>query len=164
MDIALMICSCLFYINVLLGVGMLLNRKKFLSAPPFDRQAFRRCLDIPCDICVIEILTSIPTFFLIIIVTGLENEIIGKVVYLFFALMVGGFVVGYIIGLIYWYKIKKKFFVTTFPKEYKEYIEAVHKHYSRTRVEWYKSSTVHNFALPLYSLGALIGIMIGAFL
>lgn len=159
MDAFSISCICLLSINVLLGFGMLLNRKKFMDVSPDEdiETAVKKSFDIPSIVYIVEMFVSVGegvTLFGSLYMNDTLNRNFGIV---FYGLMIG-WALGYIFGYPYWFAVKKPYFENKFPDEFDDFIYS--RRLMRYRGKSYRSMTVYNFVFPLCALGILISFLI----
>lgn len=159
MNAFVIICICLLSINILLGFGMLLNRKRFLNISPDDdiETAIKKCFHIPGIVFIVEMFVSVgegATLFGGICMNDTLNRNFSIV---FYGLMIG-WVLGYIFGIPYWIAVKKPYFEDRFQDEFDNFVygENTRRYYGNS----YRTRTIYNFVFPLCALGLLIGLII----
>lgn len=161
MSIYLILSICLLSICVCIGLCMLVLRKKFITIFPSknEKQNFNRCILIPSWIFVIETALTLASFILIICDCILGNTM-NETSQIWTPCMLAGIVIGEIVGLIYWHKVKEPFFRKNFPQQYSDYEKEVKKMWAPYRVRYYESAVIGNFLWPIYSTCTLIGIIL----
>lgn len=161
MTIFLIISTCFLILVALMGFVVLFNRKKFItfSIEKDFKSQFKRCFCTPYILSIIECSFSFISFILIWCDCGFNGKL-NETSEIWGPCLLGGAVIGFVIGLIYWKKIKEPFFIKNFKDEFDKYTKEVQDMWVQIRVSYHEMATIENFLCPLYSLGSLLGIIL----
>lgn len=162
MSYYLIISVAFLSVCVLIGFVTLLKRTTFITFSKENdlKKEFKRCFQIPFFVSLAEFFLSLSSLILVFCDCGIINGKMNEKSQIWGVCLLIGFSLGFIIGLMYWIKIKKPFFKNNFHDEYDKYIQNVADMWVRIRVSYYELATIGNFLWPLYAVGTLLGILL----
>lgn len=137
---------------------MLWNREKFITvlfACDFFKKS-KRCLNVPIYVETAEFLVSIMIFIMFAIYGSVDEN---SDTILLSSIIAGGgcFLLGLLLGCLYWCKVKEPFIANRFRKEYERDVYGGKSFFEKPTYV-YEGATVFLFAGTFFSIGNLLGI------
>jgi len=159
MNVFLIIGLVLAALCFSIGLVLLIRIRSFITYEPTQdpKAQFKHCFDVPGVTNVIEIFLALGNFIMIFCDCVTDGKFNTNHENITFTLIISGIVFGLILGLIYWYQVKRPFFMKYFPEKFEAYKKenrSIHSTYI------YEANALFNFIFPLYSLGSFIAILV----
>lgn len=164
MSIFSIIAISLASLCIAIGIVFLVNIRSFVSYDP-DRdhkKQFNRCVNAPLIASLVEFLLFFASLIMVFVECAMDGRL-NNTDSIWAPCLGLGLALGFLIGVLYWKKVKEPFLIKSFPEEYKAY-QNENKNNRWGRNYYYEEGFVGQFIWVLSSLGLLLGILLAYFL
>ena len=120
---------------------------------------FQKAFEVPGVIFLISLSLSLAGIALLISSCAVGSYLNDSSSVWMLSLIIG-MLAGLVIGVIYWMKVRKPFFIKYFPKEFSRYEKETKKTPGTTRVSYIQWIFIGSFVLSGLGIGAFLGILL----